>query len=121
MVKWSDESYEELGTKVWELTQKWLAKCNTVSEVVKAVATEQLLNVMSEDVRIYVSEHKPKICTKARELAEDYRQARTKGKGERGQRKERHLANFPLIKCFTCGQLGHRSSECLRGKHLEEW
>ena len=80
VVRRSHESYRELATRVRELTQKWLAEYKTIDEVVEAVATEQLLEVLSEDVRVYVREHKPKTCTDAGELAEDYLQARSKGK-----------------------------------------
>ena len=63
IVRWSDESYRELATRMRELMQNWLAEYKTIGEVVKAVATEQLLEVLSEDGRVYVREHKPKTCT----------------------------------------------------------
>ena len=49
VVRRSDESYRELATRVRELMQKWLAEYKTIDEVVEAVATEQLLEVLSED------------------------------------------------------------------------
>lgn len=52
VVRWSDESYRELATRVRELSHKWLAEYKTIGEVVEAVATEQLLEVLSEDVRV---------------------------------------------------------------------
>ena len=110
VVRWSDESYRELATRVRELTHKWLAEYKTIGEVVEAVATEQLLEVLSEDVRVYVREHKPKTCMGAVELAEDYQQAqRKKGKVETGSRKDKRSANAQPMRCFFCGQMGHKS------------
>ena len=42
------------------------------------MATEQLLEVMSENMRIYVRERKPKTLSDVGELAEDYQQAQSK-------------------------------------------
>ena len=42
------------------------------------MATEQLLEVMSENMRVYVRERKPKTLSDVGELAEDYQQAQSK-------------------------------------------
>ena len=60
-----------------ELAQKWTRECTTKQEVLEVVATEQLLNTMSEEVWVWVREWKPKKAAEASQLAEDYVQARS--------------------------------------------
>ena len=78
----SDKSNQEMATRVMELVQKWMAECTTVQEVLEMVGTEQLLNSMGEDVRVWVRERKPKMCAGAGELEDDYELARKTRKVE---------------------------------------
>ena len=55
-------------------------RVTTVQEVLEVVRTEQLLNSMVEEVRVWVRERKPKMCTGAGELVDDYELARKTGK-----------------------------------------
>ena len=47
-------------------------RVTTVQEVLEVVRTEQLVNSMREEVCVWVRERKPKTCTGARELVDDY-------------------------------------------------
>ena len=67
-----DESNTELATRVMELVQKWMGECGTMQEVLEMVGTEQLLNAMGDDVRVWVNERKPKTCAEAGELADTW-------------------------------------------------
>ena len=71
---------------------------------------EQFVEVLPEDVKVWVKERKPGTSEEAGRLAEDYRQARkadlwttTPKKG--GQKS-----------CYSCGQVGHLAKDCLRKK-----
>ena len=57
----------------WGLFGKWLRDDMTAAELCNPIITEQLL----ADVRIWVTEHKPKSSTEARQLTEDHIQARS--------------------------------------------
>ena len=54
--KKGEETYHELATRVTELAQKWTRECTTKQEVLEVVATEQLLNTMLKEVRVWVCE-----------------------------------------------------------------
>ena len=77
--KKGEETYRELATRTMELTQKWTKECKTKQDVLEMIATEQLLNTVSEEVRVWVRERKPKTTAEAGQLAEDYVQARKGG------------------------------------------
>ena len=62
----------------------------------EAVAIEQLLEVLSEDVRVYVGEHKPMICTDGGELAE-----RLPTGSEQGKSRDRLEERQMFCKCST--------------------
>ena len=60
-------------------------ECKLVAELREKVLLEQLLNVMSPEMRIWVTERKPKTTEEAARLADDYMTARrmTTGKNWR--------------------------------------
>jgi predicted transcriptional regulator len=68
-----DETHQELAVRVQDLTRKY---CKKVEEVLELIATEQLLEALPTNVRIWVRERKPKTATEAGQLADDYVQAR---------------------------------------------
>ena len=119
ITKRSDETHRELATRVLELTRKWLQEHKTVGEVVEAVATEQLLISMSEDVRVWVRERKPKTSAEAGDLADDYAQARKSGRTSLSRQEKRPVSSS-TVKCFSCGQQGHRSPECPKNSRRED-
>ena len=96
-----DESYREMSTRARELTRKWTKECNNVQDFIKCITVEQLLNSMEEEVRVWVTERKPKTCAEAGELADDYVQARRNGKTETYEIAERSSTSKPPEKCFT--------------------
>ena len=87
MKREKEESHREMATRVMDLASKWMKKCASVQDVVEMVATEQLINSMADEVRVWVRERKPETCAEAGELADDYERARKNMKLE-GTRKE---------------------------------
>ena len=116
-VRKSDESNREMATRVMELVQKWMAECTTVQEVLEMVGTEQLLNSMGEDVRVWVRERNPKTCAGAGELVDDYELARKTGKVDMNRKSgEKKQQSGSPARCFSCGQIGHRVFECRKNR-----
>ena len=74
--KTPEETYQELATRTPDLARKWAKESATREELLELVATEQVLNTLPEDVRIWVRERTPMTTAAAGQLAEDYRQAR---------------------------------------------
>ena len=93
----------ELVTHLRDLARKWLRDNMTTAELRDTIITKQLLAALPEDVCIRVTERKPKSSTEARQLAEDYIQARSAASPRKQQ---------PLGNCRTCGQHGHWASDC---------
>jgi len=66
------ESYRELTTRVQDLFGKWTRQCTTMEELRELMMTEQLLNALPQDVRIWVIEREPKTVAEAGKLADTY-------------------------------------------------
>ncbi len=66
-----DETHQELAVRVQDLTQKWAKGCTKVEDVLELIATEQLLEALPTNVRIWVRERKPKRATEAGQF-DDY-------------------------------------------------
>ena len=107
-----DESYREMATRAMELTRKWMKECNKAQDCFECITVEQLLNSMNEEVRVWVTERKPKTCAEAGELADDYVQTRRNGKTETYEIAARSSTSKVPVKCFTCGKEGHRAHDC---------
>ena len=75
-VKKEDETVSELAVRLDDLLQKWTKDCKTVAEVRDLMLREQLLNALPRDLKIWVSERKPKTSTEAADMADNYVRAR---------------------------------------------
>ena len=54
--KKEQESYSEFASKLRDLANKWLAKCESVPSVIEKVLTEQLLDVVPTELRVWLCE-----------------------------------------------------------------
>ena len=75
-VKKEDETVSELAVRLDDLLQKWTKDCKTVAEVRDLMVREQLLNALPRDLKIWVSERKPKTSSEAADMADNYVRAR---------------------------------------------
>ena len=66
----------ELVIPVQGLAEKWLKDCGSRQTIIDAVVTEQFVEVLPDEVRVWVKERKPRSSKEAGRLVEDYRQAR---------------------------------------------
>ena len=66
----------EFVIRVRDLTEKWLKDRGNRQAVIDTVVKEQFVEVLPDDVRIWVKERKPRSSEEAGKLVEDYRQAR---------------------------------------------
>ena len=102
------ETPRELTTRLNDLFARWTRECTSKDELQDLMVKEQLLNMLPEDVRVWVQERKPKTSAEAGELAEDYMQARENStKPGKQTRREK-----PPGKCPRCGSHGHWAVDC---------
>ena len=97
----------ELVIRVRDLVEKWLKDCGDRQAVIDTVVKEQFVEVLPDDVRIFVKERKPRSSDSSEEagkLAEDYRKAELwSSTSSKGGRKA----------CYLCRQVGHLAKDCL--------
>ena len=99
-VKWK---MNETPTRIKDLAEKWLKTTTTKEEVIDAVVKEQFIEVLPEEAKVWVKEHKPDSSQKAGSLAEDFRQAR---------KKELWHPTKSTKQCHNCGKHGHLAKDC---------
>jgi len=69
------ETYWELAMPLLDLVKKWTRRCSSVEELCELVVSEQLINLLPQDIQIWVQERKPTTSSKVERLADDYFQA----------------------------------------------
>ena len=102
------ETPQELVTRLTDLATRWTRDASTRGELLDLVIKEQLLLTLPEEIRIWVSEHKPKSSQEAGELAANYLQARS----TIGAKKAPKTDKLPTTKCPKCGLYGHWARDC---------
>ncbi|XP_011405491.1 PREDICTED: zinc finger and SCAN domain-containing protein 9-like [Amphimedon queenslandica] len=104
----------EMLTRITDLADKWLVSCTTRKEVIDCVILEQFVNVLPEEARTCVKEHKPSSSKEAGQLAEDFRQARKdKWEAAIGRKVEEK-------RCHNCKKVGHLAKDCHQLKDLDK-
>ena len=93
--KGPEKSYSELGIRLQDLFTKWMQQVGKSKEVCNAVALEQLMKVIPQDLRVWLKERKPKSVSAAAEMADNYMAAR----------RERRV-------CSICSKPGHITKFC---------
>ena len=112
------ETHRELATRLADTVDKWTRECSSVQELRDLIAKEQLLNSLPSDIRVWVSERKPKTSREAGQLADDYLQARRRSqelnKNEQPRRQDKR--SHGPIRCYICHQEGHGARECKKSQ-----
>jgi len=108
------ETPVELVIRVRDLAEKWLQGSRDRRAVVDELVKEQFIEVLPDEVRVWVKERKPRTSEEAGRLAEDYRQAR---------KKDLWVPSTDLKKssskmCFTCKLPGHLARDCPKRETL---
>ena len=100
----------ELVIRVRDLAEKWLKDRGNRQTVVDALVKEQFVEVLPENVKVWVKERKPGTNQEAGRLAEDYQQARKAELWTMTSKKggQKH--------CFNCCQPGHIAKDCPKKK-----
>lgn len=65
-----EETPQELVTRLQDLAVCWTRECKTAEELLNLIVKEQLLKMLPEDVRVWVTEQKSKTSSEAGELAD---------------------------------------------------
>ena len=102
------ETNRELVTRLDDFATKWLQGCCTIQD---RVVLEQLLNLLPENVRIWVMEQKPKSSEEAGKLADDYAQARRQNDGRRSDPTKKPMEQKG-VRCQRCQRIGHLAKDC---------
>lgn len=61
----------ELTTQLKTLTTKWLAGCDSIATVFEKLVIEQMLDILPQDLRVWLCERKPMTGDEAAALADD--------------------------------------------------
>jgi len=93
-----------------DLAEKWLKGCVDRRRVVNKLVKEQFVEVLPEEVKVWVKERKPNTSEEAGQLAEDYRQARKRDLWIQGE----ELKKGNQKTCFIYKQPGHLARDCQR-------
>ena len=102
------ESGQELVARLDDLAAKWLKSCKTPEEIRDKIILEQFLNILPEEVRIFVKERKPESAGKAGKLVDDFVQ--TRKPEEKGTEKKSDRTGNKH--CLSCGKQGHFAKDC---------
>ena len=111
------ETNREVVARLTDLAARWTQGCQSIEEQKDLVVLEQLLNILPEDVRIWVKERKPKSSLEAGQLADDYVQARRqeqigKTNGPVPRRNTGERRQMEQLRCHRCKRLGHIAKNC---------
>ncbi|XP_065901363.1 uncharacterized protein [Dysidea avara] len=91
-----------------DLAEKWLKGRADRQAVVDELVKEQFVEVLPEEIKVWVNERKPRTSEEAGRLAEDYRQARKGDLWVPGMEPKKSRQRT----CFTCKQPGHLARDC---------
>ena len=121
----TEQTNRELAVRLMDLQKKWLRDATTVEEVQEKVGIEQFLSTLPVEQKLWVTEKKPKTGIRARELADEYEQARreesTTGVGtellpqQQPQQQKQAKPREQKI-CSFCKKIGHVEQECRKKK-----
>ena len=115
------ETYTELAVRLQDLVRKWMADCSTIHAVLEKLVTEQLMNTMPLELRIWISERKPTTGGEAGWLADDYVQARRHVRGTTTETKKEmeRIRGREGRKRHVCGEEGHLMRACPKRAMVE--
>ena len=94
-VRKQGETNRELAARLDDLADKWTQGCKTKEELKDLVVLEQLVNMLPEEVQVWVKERKPKTGMEAGQLADDYIQARKQNAGQTGPQMSGKFSDKP--------------------------
>ena len=103
-----NETPVELVIRIQDLAEKWLKGRADRQAVVDELVNEQFVEVLPEEIKVWVKERKPRTSEEAGRLAEDYRQARKRDLWVPGMEPKKSSQRT----CFTCKQPGHLVRDC---------
>ena len=79
------ESVSELAVRITDLFLKWTKSCKSIDEIRDLMVMEQLLHTLPSEIKVWVTERKPKTSTEAAEMSDNYLRARKQQKDGRRQ------------------------------------
>ena len=70
--KQEDWSYRDLIVRLQDLSRKWTKDKTSAEEIVDLMVTEQFLTTLPQELRVWVTDRKPKTSTEAGQMADEY-------------------------------------------------
>lgn len=125
--KQPDERFQEWGTRVGQYFDRWLEinNVNTFEGLREFMIIEQLSDMLSPDLQVWVKERKPESVEKLTELAELYIMSRKKshifkpsfdlksGKTQKNEISDKKKGKQTKgVTCYSCNEKGHYSNDC---------
>ena len=111
--KQEDWSYRDLIVRLQDLSRKWTKDKTSAEEIVDLMVTEQFLTTLPQELpqlRVWVTDRKPKTSTEAGQMADEYVQTRKSTQESKQVLGER--INKEPLQCHTCGKAGHIAQDC---------
>ena len=108
--KQEDWSYRDLIVRLQDLSRKWTKDKTSAEEIVDLMVTEQFLTTLPQELRVWVTDRKPKTSTEAGQMADEYVQTRKSTQESKQVLGER--INKEPLQCHTCGKAGHIARDC---------
>ena len=107
-----DWSYRDLIVRLQDLSREWTKDKISAEEIVDLMVTEQFLTTRPQELRVWVTDRKPKTSTEAGQMADEYVQARKSTQETKPVLAIGERNNKDPLQCHTCGKAGHTARDC---------
>ena len=82
------ESVSNLAVRITDIFLKWTKSCKSIEEIRDLMVMEQLLHTLPSEIKVWVTERKPKTSTEAAEMAENYLYLRARKQQKDGRQQQ---------------------------------
>ena len=98
--------------RLQDLSRKSTKDKISAEEIVDLMVTEQFITTLPQELRVWVTDRKPKTSTEAGQTADEYEQARKSTQETKQVLAIGERNNKDPLQCHTCGKAGHTARDC---------